>query len=258
MADTNVKFLKENHLYEAHKHFMRMAEGFGYTAAIEEADDEELPQGTDAPMGGLEQPVDNAPSEVNTDQNQMGDTNIPTTDPLQEPSQPIDTPPIEEPMEDENSSTNEDNDEEVIDVDDVVRAQERTNDKVNSVGRDLGTVDRRIEKLLGALEDMQTVIDKNNAEIEDLKNEFEKRNPTQTEKLNLRSLDSYPFNVKPEDYWKEKSKNSNYDAYADNDEPTTKEYEITNDDVRNISSDIANTFDIPEDDIQDFNKIFNW
>ena len=87
-----------------------------------------------------------------------------------------------------------------------------------------------------------------------MKNEFEKRNPTQTEKLNLRSLDSYPFNIRPTDYWKQKSMEGNYDAYADNDEPTTQEYTITNDDVRDVTDDIANTFDIPEDDIQDFEE----
>ena len=45
MADTNVKFLKENHLYEAHKQFMRMAEGYGYTEPIEEAGDDDQAQG---------------------------------------------------------------------------------------------------------------------------------------------------------------------------------------------------------------------
>ena len=76
----------------------------------------------------------------------------------------------------------------VIDVDDLTKAQEKTNDKVNSVGKDLGKVDTRIEKLLGAIETLQGMFDKNNQEIADLKSEFEKRNPTQTEKLNLRSL----------------------------------------------------------------------
>ena len=239
MADTNVKFLKENHLYEAHKQFMRMAEGYGYAEPIEEAGDEDQPQDGGAdPMGG-------DPSQGGAP-DAMGGAPDPMADPTGGAGS-MSTP----------APTDGDSDEEVIDVDDVVKAQEKTNDKVNDVGKDLGTVDRRIEKLLGALEDMQSVIDKNNAEIADLKNEFEKRNPTQTEKLNLRSLDSYPFNIRPTDYWKQKSMEGNYDAYADNDEPTTKEYTITNDDVRDVSDDIANTFDIPEDDIQDFNKIFN-
>lgn len=277
MAETNVKFLKENHLYEAHKHFMRMAEGYGYTQAIEEADDDEQGQDNNGPDGAPDQSQnDKAP--MNGEMPIGGDSNTPMDDTQNggmdmqnggmdmpqggEDTDPIlgqqnDTLPMNDPTSSEPPSNEEGQDEEVIDVDDVVKAQEKTNDKVNSVGRDLGTVDRRIEKLLSALEDMQGVIDKNNAEIADLKREFEKRNPTQTEKLNLRSLDSYPFNVRPNDYWRQKGFDSNYSAYGDNEEPTTKEYTITNDDVRNISNNIANTFDIPEEDIQDFNKIFN-
>ena len=279
MADTNVKFLKENHLYEAHKQFMRMAEGYGYAEPIEEAGDEDQPQddgadpmggdpsqGGAAPMGGPDPTAGGAPdpsqgggAPMGGDPSQGGadpmadgapDAMSGVPDPMADPTGGVD--PMSTP-----APNGGDSDEEVIDVDDVVKAQEKTNDKVNDVGKDLGTVDRRIEKLLGALEDMQGVIDKNNAEIADLKNEFEKRNPTQTEKLNLRSLDSYPFNIRPTDYWKQKAMDGNYYAYADNDEPTTKEYTITNDDVRDVSDDIANTFDIPEDDIQDFNKIFN-
>ncbi|MBR6025638.1 MAG: hypothetical protein IK069_02675 [Firmicutes bacterium] len=93
---------------------------------------------------------------------------------------------------------------------------------------------------------------------EDLKAEFEKRNPTQTEKLNLRSLDSYPFKIKPTDYWADKSNSSNYSAYSDNDEPTTHEYVITNDDVDDFSErEIADSFASLDDSInQDIKRIF--
>lgn len=266
MAETNIKFLKENHLYEAHKQFMRMAEGFGYSVPIEEAGEEEDPQNVnaDASMGGNNQEpqMDGADNGLNMGgepNDNMADPNEPNM-PNDNNPMPMDNtqPPMDEvPLDDSDSEDDKESDEEVIDVDDVVKAQEKTNDKVNDVGRDLGTVDKRIEKLLGALENMQSVIDKNNAEIADLKNEFEKRNPTQTERLNLRTLDSYPFSVRPDSYWKEKAANSNYEAYSNNEEPTTKEYKITNDDVRNVSDDIANTFDIPEDSIQDFKKIFD-
>ena len=283
MADTNIKYLKENNLYEAHKKFMRIAEGFGYSAAIEEADDEEnqqddmsggAPMGQDAtndgaPMGGEQMPMgqDATNGEVPMGGEQMPMGQDATNDgaPMGGEQMPMgqDATNGEVPMGGEQMPMGQDamasssNGDEVIDVNDMVKAQEKTNDKVNSVGRDLGTVDKRIEKLLGALESMQGVIDKNNAEIASLKSEFEKRNPTQTERLNLRSLDSYPFNVRPDDYWREKGRNSNYSAYSDNDESPTNEYEITNDDVRDVNDDIANTFDIPEDSIQDFRKIFN-
>ena len=94
-------------------------------------------------------------------------------------------------------------------------------------------------------------------EGDDVIDEFEKRNPTQTEKLNLRSLDSYPFNVRPTDYWADKGENSNYQAYADNSEPTTDEYQVTNSDVDDFSErEIADSFDIEDELNQDIRKIF--
>ena len=276
MADTNIKYLKENNLYEAHKKFMRIAEGFGYSEAIEEADDEENQQDDMSGGAPIGQDSTNDGAPIGGEQMPMGQGDMSGGDPMGQDSMNDGAPiggeqmpmgqgdmsggaPIggEQMPMGQDAMAGSSNGDEVIDVNDMVKAQEKTNDKVNSVGRDLGTVDKRIEKLLGALESMQGVIDKNNAEIASLKSEFEKRNPTQTERLNLRSLDSYPFNVRPDDYWREKGRNSNYSAYSDNDESPTNEYEITNDDVRDVNDDIANTFDIPEDSIQDFRKIFN-
>lgn len=294
MADTNVEYLKKHGLYNAHKEFMRIVEGYGYASPIEEAPDNEdgnqdgSPDAT-APMDGADNanggnnmmggPDANAANPMgNANGADMGNTNGADMGMQGDPdvmggpdAQSNAMPPTgnegdEDPMGGmgdvppmaDDSGTGEDskNDDDVIDVDNIVKAQEKNNDKINQVGRDLGTVDKRIEKLLNALEDMQGVIDKNNAEISDLRNEFEKRNPTQTEKLNLRSLDSYPFNVSPVDYWKQKGIDSNYSAYADNDEPTDKEYVITNDDVDDIDSNIDKTFSIPDEDQQDINKIF--
>jgi hypothetical protein len=150
-------------------------------------------------------------------------------------------------------------DETVIDVEDITNAQEKMNDKVNVVGQDLGKVDSKIEALLQTLSKMETMINNNNQEIANFKAEFEKRNPTQTEKLNLRSLDSYPFNVNPKDYWAQKGAdpNSNYSGFSNNGEPTTQEYVITNNDVDDFSErEMEKSFDIADDLRQDINKIF--
>ena len=286
MAD--YKYLKENNLFEAHMRFMKaIGESFGYSP-IEEADDDQNSQQDQnanggapgqSPMGGG-MPTDPmgggmpggpdagmpAP-DAQGGQDPMGggmaggpDAGMPAPDaqggqdPMGGgmPGGPDDMGGIggldeEEPQEDEN----------VIDVDDLTKAQEKVNDKVNSVGKDLGKVDSRIEKLLGAIETLQGMFDKNNQAIEDLKIEFEKRNPTQTEKLNLRSLDSYPFKIKPTDFWKDKAENSNYSAYADNQEPTTQEYVITNDDVDDFNErEIADSFSVPNELDQNIKKIF--
>ena len=159
----------------------------------------------------------------------------------------------QEPMGDEPS---EDGD--TIDIDGLTKAQSKLNVKQNQVGRDMVKIDDKITKLIDKISALQTALDNNNSEIEALKGEFEKRNPTQTEKLNLRSLDSYPFNQKPNEYWEKKNQEGGYTAYGDNQEPTTKEYIITNNDVDNPSADVSDTFfKIDDDDIQTLDKLFN-
>ena len=258
---TNIKYLKKNNLLEAHKHFMRLSEAYIPTVLpeeeIEEAgEDMQDPNamgGDPNAMGGQDPMASGAdPNAMGGDPMGGGDPNA--QDPMADPmADPMSADPMEDQMGDEPAD-----DGETIDIDGLTRAEEKLNVKQNRIGRDLSKVDNRITTLIDTINNLLTKVDSNNSEIESLKAEFEKRNPTQTEKLNLRSLDSYPFNVKPNEYWAEKAKEGGYEAYADNDEPTTKEYVITNDDVDNPSDDIANTFfKIDDDDIQTLEKMFN-
>ena len=244
---TNIKYLKENNLYEAHKHFMRLSEAYIPTIFpeedIEEAGQEEDPNaamggGDPNAMGGADPMGGQDPNGGMGGDDQMQDLGA---------------------MGDEDPLGDEENDGSTISVDGLTKAQDKLNVKQNHIGRDLSKVDTRITSLIDTINNLLTKVDSNNSEIESLKAEFEKRNPTQTEKLNLRSLDSYPFNVKPNEYWAEKAKEGGYQAYSDNAEPTSKEYTITNDDVDNPSDDIAKTFfKIDDDDIQTLDKLFNF
>lgn len=283
---TNIKYLKKNNLLEAHKHFMRLSEAYIPTVLpeeeIEEAGEDmqdpnamgEDPNAMGGMLGdgGMSQDPNamgggdpNAmggqdPMAGGADPNAMGrdpmaggeDPNA--QDPMADPmGSDMGADPMEDPMGEEQAD-----DGETIDIDGLTQAEDKLNVKQNRIGRDLSKVDNRITALIDTINNLLTKVDSNNSEIESLKAEFEKRNPTQTEKLNLRSLDSYPFNVKPNEYWAEKAKEGGYEAYSDNEEPTTKEYVITNDDVDNPSDDIANTFfKIEDDDIQTLEKMFN-
>ncbi len=283
---TNIKYLKKNNLLEAHKHFMRLSEAYIPTVLpeeeIEEASEDMqdpnamgedpnamggmlgdggMPQGPNAMGGGDPNAMGGQdPMAGGADPNAMGrdpmaggeDPNA--QDPMADPmGSDMGADPMEDPMGEEQAD-----DGETIDIDGLTQAEDKLNVKQNRIGRDLSKVDNRITALIDTINNLLTKVDSNNSEIESLKAEFEKRNPTQTEKLNLRSLDSYPFNVKPNEYWAEKAKEGGYEAYSDNEEPTTKEYVITNDDVDNPSDDIANTFfKIEDDDIQTLEKMFN-
>jgi len=287
---TNVKYLKENNLYEAHKHFMRLSElsiphiptqlpedeeddsqqdpnGMGGQDPMAGGEDPNAMGGQDPMGGGMPQDPNGMggqdPMAGGGDPNAMGGQDPMGGGMPQDPNgmggedpmggdmgggEPIDTDIDEESSEDDGDT---------IDIDGLTKAQDKLNIKQNHIGRDLSKVDNRINTLIDTIGKLLKKVEINNDEIEALKAEFEKRNPTQTEKLNLRSLDSYPFNIKPTDFWAEKAKRGGYEAYSDNDKPTTQEFVITNDDVDNPTDDIANTFfKIDDDDIQTLDKLF--
>ena len=294
---TNIKYLKENNLLSAHEHFMKLSESYVPNfpeEEVDEADDQGAqdpnamgsdPSQDPSAMGGDPSAMGGDPSAMGGDPSAMG--NDMTQDPsmgadpsmgndmTQDPSMGGDPsamggdPSMGNDMAQDPSAMGVDpsamggdesegqDDGDTIDIDGLTRAQDKLNVKQNHVGMDLSKVDTKIKTLIDTIQNLQDKLDANNSEIESLKSEFEKRNPTQTEKLNLRSLDSYPFNVKPNEYWEKKARQGGYDTYSDNDEPTSKEYVITNNDVDNPTRDVADTFfKIDDDDIQTMDKLF--
>ena len=122
-------------------------------------------------------------------------------------------------------------DEEVIDVDDLTDAQEKTYDK-------MGDLSKKFDKLLNVIDKFEEVIAMNDEKIDTLeaniKAELEKRNPTAIEKLNLRSQnDSQPFNVSPNDFWKKKEATSNY-RIGDDMEEDAPQYKIIQGDIDEV------------------------
>ena len=121
---------------------------------------------------------------------------------------------------------------EVVDVDDLTQSQETTEFKVDNV-------DDKLNKVLKVISKFNDAIEANDQKIEDLKQEFAKRNPTPEETLNLRSLASYPFSERPDEYWKKQQEDHpNYNVISDNDVSTAdeqKEFEIRNSDIDNFN-----------------------
>ena len=280
---TNIKYLKENNLLSAHEHFMKLSESYVPNFPEEEVDEADDQGAQDPNAMGSDPSQDPSamggdPSAMGNDMAQdpsMGADPSMGNDMAQDPSMGADPsamgvdPSMGNDMTQDPSAMGVDpsamggdesegqDDGDTIDIDGLTRAQDKLNVKQNHVGMDLSKVDTKIKTLIDTIQNLQDKLDANNSEIESLKSEFEKRNPTQTEKLNLRSLDSYPFNVKPNEYWEKKARQGGYDTYSDNDEPTSKEYVITNNDVDNPTRDVADTFfKIDDDDIQTMDKLF--
>jgi hypothetical protein len=93
------------------------------------------------------------------------------------------------------------------------------------------------------LEQRVSAMDSITSKINDLEKEIVKRNPTPVEKLEMRSMSSFPYNIKLTDYWKD------VDGYDATGEEKPQEYVLTKDEVDSgaMSGDIKKTFDVPED-----------
>lgn len=123
-------------------------------------------------------------------------------------------------------------DDEVIDVDDLTQSQEKTEEKVDNIHV---TMEKGFDKLLKIVNRLDKLIDSNTSNMEQIRQEIEKRNPTPIEKLNMRAAnDSYPFNISPNDYWKNKEATSNYRIGGENEEDA-KQYTITQGDIDKIN-----------------------
>lgn len=182
-------------------------------------------QEDDAPENNPEsQPITPATDELN---------NTETTE--QDPQSQIQPSIPENPISDENV--------EEIDVTELTDAQDDIEKKLNDMSGRFDKLFKYIDTLGNKVDSIinhsNNLISATNIKIDDLKREIEERNPTEIEKLNLRSLDSAPFTQKPNEYWDEKNKEGRYDAYSNNkinpakENDATKEYLLTQDEIDN-------------------------
>lgn len=141
---------------------------------------------------------------------------------------PQDDAPIEPPM-DANGADSMQPDDEVVDVSSLTDAQEDTEKKVDKL-------DSRFDKVIHAIGKFEELIRQNDEKLDKLKTEFEKRNPTQLEKLSMQTAKSYPFNLNPEGYWKDKEATSNYRVDGDDNGKEQGQYTITPNDINGTSN----------------------
>lgn len=121
---------------------------------------------------------------------------------------------------------------EVIDVDELTQSQEATEYKIDGV-------DDRLAQIYAIVQKFSNQLDKNEQSIMALKDEFEKRNPTEEERLNLRSQSSYPYSETPKDYWDNQTKkNPHYNVMYDNEVSPSEEqqkFEIRRSDIDGLN-----------------------
>jgi hypothetical protein len=143
------------------------------------------------------------------------------TDPFGSETEVEDEFATEEPMGDEETVE--------VDVTDIVDKTEETKASVDDMGQKMDDLLSKLSDLESQVTDMDGVINK----IDDLEKEIERRNPTPVERLEMRSMDSFPYSVKLTDFWKDKE---GYDATDEEEEYTLTQDEVDNFDPKEIRS----------------------
>ena len=200
---------------------------------IEEAeDDEEAKAAVDDIAGelGVDAPTD-APVDGTEETGEISDE--PTDE---EPV--VDEPTDEEPVADDSNDVE-------IDVTSLVTSTEEAKSAADRATQNT-------EMLLQKLSDLESRIasmDAISSKINDLEQEIVKRNPTPVEKLEMRSLSSFPYSQKLTDYWADKE--GAYDVMGKEKEP--KEYVLTQDEIDTTYSEpeIKKSFGVNPDDYEE-------
>ncbi len=223
--------MSKKSLNEALKRHKQIIE---YTFFNTESDDPFDPQNKingndlllDTELEEQEEVTDVAPAEEPT-------LELPEELPTEEPAMelPTEEPAVEEPSMD--MGTPNGDGEVEVDVTDIVKSTEETKNSVSGLDTKIGSLMSTFSDLETKLASMDTIISK----IDQLEKEIEKRNPTPVEKLEMRSMSSFPYNIKLTDYWNDKE---GYDTT----EPEEQEYILTQQDVDDdySESEIKNTF----------------
>jgi len=221
--------LKRHKMLMEYEFYVPMAEDEVVEGIELEEQEEELPEEPVEDLGDIE-----AEMEALAD-DPMADAGGEEELPIEEPMADIggEELPIEEPIEDPMAEPA--GDEIEVDVTALVDTAEEAKEEVVN----------KMEDLMGKLSDLESKVggmDQVISKITSLEDEIKQRNPTPIEKLELRSLDSYPYNVKLTDFWSDKGM---LDTDVEVEEP---ELTLTMDDVKADYDEvnIAKSFDDDE------------
>ena len=186
---------------------------------LSEEDPEEAAPEDDADLEGL---VDDIDAEGGEEGDMGGEE--PATD------EPADDMGLEDaPADDmglEDLSVDEPEDVEELDVTQLVASTDEAKAAAADANNKVDQLMGMVSKLEAQLGDINAI----GAKIDNLGHELEKRAPTPEEKIEMRSLDSYPYNLKLTDFWKTQEGKYNV-MNNDESEGEPKEYTLTKDDV---------------------------
>jgi hypothetical protein len=189
-------------------------------------------------MGGEAGLSDETPPDANPEMPADDDLDFGTEETPEDPGMEMPEEPVE-PVDDSVE----------VDVSELVKGSEEAKKAAEKAEKESAKTAQSLMQKLTDLESKLTRMDAVTAKIDSLEKEIIKRNPTPVEKLEMRSLSSYPFNQKLTDYWSDKE--GAYDVMNQENKP--KEYILTKDDVDSSYSDsqVRSSFDSNKDDYEE-------
>jgi hypothetical protein len=121
-----------------------------------------------------------------------------------------------------------------VDVTDIVDKAEEAKEEASQASSKIDDLLGKFGELESKLGGMDAIISK----MDELEKEVIQRNPTPTEKLNMRSMDSFPYSVKLTDFWSQK------EGYDVGGEEEQDEYVLTQGEIEDdySESDIKDSF----------------
>jgi hypothetical protein len=228
------KLLNEYDFYQEKKELPEYKELIlGDLDEADEAPDDLEPADTD-----VDNATDNIASDLGVEEPKDSDEETTGEIPEPEAKEPEETEADTAPKPEANS------DEVEVDVTSLVKGSEEAKHAADIASHNSEILLQKLNDLESRVASMTKVSDK----IEKLEKEIIKRNPTPIEKLEMRSLSSYPYSQKLTDYWAEKE--GPYDVM--NKEKEKKEYVLTKDDVDNYSdADIKKSFTVDKNEFDE-------
>jgi hypothetical protein len=198
-----------------------------------EADEpvEDKPEDSEGGEDNMDAELDSVASELGVDDSEGGEENMeePAKEPTPEPVAPP-APPQDDSIE--------------LDVTELVNSNNEVKQIVDESNQKASDLLNKFTELLQKVDK----VDKLGKKIQDLEKEVIKRTPTPVEKMEMRSLNSFPYSLKLTDFWSEKE--GQYDVMNVD---KKKEYVLTKDDINRTYSDseIKRSFDVgyEEEDI---------
>lgn len=185
---------------------------------VDEAADESKPDDLEPVDADTDGAANDVAADLGVDDQNPGNDEETSGD-IGEPEPAQDTEPVAEPASAPAAPESEDVE---IDVTALVKGSEEAKSAADNASQNTGQLLAKFSELEGKVAKMDNITKK----IDDLEKEIVKRNPTPVEKLEMQSLNSFPYSLKLTDYWNEKE--GSYDVTG---QEGKKEYVLTKDDV---------------------------